>query len=116
MDGDDDLVLEKYMAEYERVKVRPTCFRCGSREYFEVPAEQVARLGGLGTVIPVLERARNDRGHREDMGVLRLRKVHALMLILGRQKRSFGSLLGIDLFHGEMFNHLFQVSQRRTST
>jgi hypothetical protein len=68
MDGDDDLVLEKYMAEYERGKVWPTCFRCGSREYFEVPAEQVARLGGLETVISVLERARNDRGHREDMG------------------------------------------------
>jgi hypothetical protein len=63
----DDLVLEKYLAEYERGKVRPTCFRCGSREYFEVPAEQVARLGGLETVISMLERARNDRSHREGM-------------------------------------------------
>lgn len=47
--------LERYLKTYTESKIRPAGFKCGTREYFEVPAEQIPRLGGLSRVIALLD-------------------------------------------------------------
>lgn len=70
--GDDDVVsLDAYLATYVEGSIRPGPFRCGRREYFEVPAEQIRSLGGLQSLIEDLEkkralRARTSDGHLAD--------------------------------------------------
>ncbi len=64
--------------------VTPT-FRAGSREYYEVPAEQVARSGGLEEVVELLETARvmclpdpdeeDDVGEKVDCRVMTWREI-----------------------------------------
>lgn len=50
--------LEEYLAAYTESKRRPGGFMCGNREYFEVPAEKIPRLGGLCEAIYALDCAR----------------------------------------------------------
>ncbi len=62
--GGQELSPEGYLAAYEsedRNGTRPypaPTFRSGGREYFEVPAEQIARSGGLEDAVELLEIAR----------------------------------------------------------
>lgn len=49
--------LERYLKAYTESNIRPPAFNCGTREYFEVPAGQIPKLGGLSTVIAFLDSA-----------------------------------------------------------
>ncbi|KAK0373569.1 hypothetical protein CLIM01_09095 [Colletotrichum limetticola] len=55
-----DTILEDYLASFEVDASSQTqyLFQRGNRRYFEVSAEQVARSGGLGEVVELLESAR----------------------------------------------------------
>lgn len=70
-DWDEDLngheiSLETYLAAYKEGQTHPRSFWCGWREFYEIPAEQVALLGGLEHVIQSLEGVRAERAERED--------------------------------------------------
>ncbi|EFQ33501.1 hypothetical protein CGRA01v4_13603 [Colletotrichum graminicola] len=57
--SENDTVLEDYLASYHTDSCgRAVLFQRGARRYFEVPVEQVARSGGLGEVVELLESAR----------------------------------------------------------
>ncbi|KAK1975955.1 hypothetical protein LZ30DRAFT_753791 [Colletotrichum cereale] len=57
--SENNTVLEDYLASYNSGSCdRAVLFRRGARRYFEVSAEQVARSGGLGEVVELLESAR----------------------------------------------------------
>ncbi|GKT44142.1 uncharacterized protein ColSpa_04323 [Colletotrichum spaethianum] len=57
--SDNNTILEDYLASYDTSSSKRTVlFRGGGRQYFEVEAEQVARSGGLGEVVELLESAR----------------------------------------------------------
>lgn len=51
--------LEDYLDAYSGSPSGPGRFRCGKREYFEVPVEQIPKLGGLSTLISFLHAARS---------------------------------------------------------
>ncbi|KAK2031425.1 hypothetical protein LX32DRAFT_273474 [Colletotrichum zoysiae] len=57
--SENNLLLEDYLASYHDGSYgRAVLFRRGARRYFEVSVEQVARSGGLGEVVELLESAR----------------------------------------------------------
>ncbi|GJC81312.1 hypothetical protein ColLi_04150 [Colletotrichum liriopes] len=57
--SENNTILEDYLASYDTGSRSQTIlFRGGGRRYFEVSAEQVARSGGLGEVVELLESAR----------------------------------------------------------
>ena len=64
--GNDEASLATYLAAYEEGQIHPPSFWCGWREFYEVPAEQVARLGGLEDIIRLLEIVRVRRAERQD--------------------------------------------------
>ena len=63
---EDEYSLETYIAAYVEGRIRPGRFRCGRREYFEIPAQKIRSLGGLGSMIVVLETWRALRAQRQD--------------------------------------------------
>ncbi|WYZ35596.1 hypothetical protein EsH8_X_000243 [Colletotrichum jinshuiense] len=57
--SEHDMILEGYLASYDTDSASPTVlFQSEGRQYYEVSAEQVARSGGLGEVVELLESAR----------------------------------------------------------
>ena len=50
--------LDGFLAAYQGGRVKPGPFRCGKKEYFEIPVDHVARLGGLSDLISALELVR----------------------------------------------------------
>lgn len=62
----DEISLGTFLAAYEEGQIRPGSFWCGWREFYEVPAEQVAHLRGLEDMAWWLEILRAQRTERED--------------------------------------------------
>lgn len=60
------LSLFEYLEAYKEGRFHPGPFRCGQREYFEVPAEQIRFLEGLESLIGVLENIRVRRRMKAD--------------------------------------------------
>lgn len=58
--------LETFIAVYAEGRIRPGPFRCGRREYFEIPPQQIWSLGGLARLVDTLETNRLLRSPSDD--------------------------------------------------